>query len=217
VTDVDAPRTYAKWQGWIEVIADDVDALHQSRETFGVVVGEYEKKYPESGPRWSLRDSVLYHWIGDLFSSRAAISVRRQADPERRSDAISLGRLLAEIAANPDVLTRDRFHDLFRDQGFSQEHVDQWFDKFAGEGQPRLPKDVVLADIERLEEASQVVRTYADKRIAHWDRRAPTTLATWGDLDRAIDTLWQLAAKYRRILRNETMIREAYPPDWFDK
>jgi hypothetical protein len=47
------------------------------------------------------------------------------------------------------------------------------------------------------------VKTFADKRIAHYDSRAPRLLPTFKELDACIDHLEALLKKYLRLFRGE--------------
>jgi hypothetical protein len=110
---------------------------------------------------------------------------------------ISLASLLAEIAAEPERLTRERFVALYESPDF--EPLGQAaFDKhFAGEAGDHIDPAIVQADLDELAQTAESVKRYVDRYIAHSDREGLETLPTFGDIDEAIDAIGGLFRKIR--------------------
>ena len=54
--------------------------------------------------------SSFYEWMGTSYATTQVIGVRRQLDKD--PDSISFVRLLGEVAANPQVLSRGKWNLL---------------------------------------------------------------------------------------------------------
>ena len=137
------------------------------------------------------------------------IGLRRQIKTDDNS--ISLASLLEDIIATPEVLSR-RYY-VSRYKGSSVEDLaDGDFDRFSGPGAPHIDASMVAADLSRLREASAKCEDFADKRVAHRDRREPKSLPTYNEVDACIDLLDELFAKYQRVFHAKAS--ETLLPTW---
>jgi hypothetical protein len=121
--------TWDKWAQWLGTepspgtIYKDVLEMRASRrvwEGFQTIVGvapDDAKKY-----------GTFHSWLNANYIRSQGLAVRRQV--EVNDDVVSLGRLIANIAAQPNVLTRERY--------LAQLHSDdhrlgnEFFDRLAG-------------------------------------------------------------------------------------
>lgn len=138
-------------------------------------------------------------WIWENYLYNAAIGVRRFVDKDTRS--VSLYLLLMDIKENPEILSRERYTVLFKDSGFADDYnyINQCFDKLVGEGKDHIDPADVEGDIKRLIKITEVLRTYVNKTVAHFDKEKLKKLPKIKDLDDSIDLLVELVQKYFAI------------------
>ncbi|HXC77097.1 MAG TPA: hypothetical protein VNU19_08590, partial [Candidatus Acidoferrum sp.] len=129
------------------------------------------------------------------YATTQAVAVRRQADVS--GQVITLGGLLADIAGKPEHLTRERYVSMYP---WGMQHLgDRDFDAFTHAGGAHVDPTLVASDQRRLSDQSQSIRTYVNRRLAHFDKKPPP-VPNFDDLDAAIDTLGSLFHKYNLLL-----------------
>ncbi len=141
------------------------------------------------------------------------MGIRRQIKID--DDSISFARLLKEISDTPEVLSRNRFVALYK--GSTVEHfADRDFDEFAGKEGNHVDPSLVKKDFENLKEKAKELEKYADKRIAHLDKRKPKTIPKFKDVDDCIDFLEELMKKYYLLFHAKSLlsILPVYQYDW---
>jgi hypothetical protein len=138
-----------------------------------------------------------FRWLVDNYVEALVMGVRRQCD--YRVDVISLARLLYEILEHPQVTTRRSYVIQFR--GTSLPAADM-FQQFGVTKRGFLSKRGVRKDLAELEAATKVLQVFANKRVAHTDRRgALRRIPKFQDLHAALDALDGLAVKYHGLLK----------------
>ncbi len=115
-----------------------------------------------------------------MYVMTQAIAVRRQSD--KRTDVISIRRVFDELV---------KHHEVVLDFSVQPLGVDQLEQK-----------------IEELEEISRDLRTYTNKRLAHYDDTGKAYSATFGDIDRSIDHLGQLLQDLQYVLKDTHLVLE---------
>jgi hypothetical protein len=101
--------------------------------------------------------------------------------------------------------------------GSSVEHVaDRDFDKFSEPGAAHISKQMVLDDLKKLRQAGHKLEEYADKRVAHRDRRAVKSPPLFRDGDAFIELLDKLYVKYHLLFHASSMnsLMPTYQYDW---
>jgi len=164
----------------------------------------------EANPRLAKADSTFFDWLVLNYSDAMAIGVRRQVDPHR--DAVSLRRVLEEVAARPQLVSRTAFvvryrgkrprntdggrleHEALREIGHKR------FDELAGTGRPSLKAVDVKRDLRRLRVAEGRLRRFANRRVAHRDHRAVRSLPTFAELHAAVESIAEIVIKYSELL-----------------
>ena len=101
------------------------------------------------------------------------MGVRRQIKHQKGS--ISIAGLLQEIVETPCVLSRERFARA------DAKNVDAY---------------IVQQDLHKLKKLGHEVENFADKRIAHYDKRLIENVPSFGELDTCIHFLAELTEKY---------------------
>lgn len=201
----------AKWTHWIEgPIADDILSIRLRRATWKTVQGLTE----ENG---ALPESYWWEFLFTTYSMTQAVGIRRQVDTDRR--VASLGRLIREIAASPQVVTRESWLGLW--DPASQEmvaHVAEpaWATQFGGGDS--LDPEIPTAELKQLRKATKHVTTYVNEHVAHLKApapanhrqdppeaptRSPTTL-TLNEVHDVIDEVGRMFRKYHNLLTANT-------------
>jgi hypothetical protein len=83
---------FEKWVKWLDRINDDITLLHADRQIWREMMNLLQAK--EQIPE---RDFIM-NWITQQSVAALAMGIRRQRD--KRTDVISLARLLQEIKDN---------------------------------------------------------------------------------------------------------------------
>lgn len=184
-------RVRAKWRRWIKRISDSASLLLLDDYVF--------RKSMESAKKGNVIKSSneVYRWAMRVYTSHAAIGIRRLLD--KNDKTYSLFLLLSKIEKNPQVITRRsfvlRYSPSQRDMAMSD------FDDIAGSCVKSLPRDVVHADLDKLLIISDRIRPIVNKVIAHRERKPKRlTKPTWHELHNAIDKIAQMCARYDLIL-----------------
>lgn len=202
---VHAADRIARWRTDFDVIYRDVQDVAEQRDVYREVVA-----IATANPALEELDGRFWLWLAKMHAHSAAVAVRKQVD--RNPDTVSLRRLLEAIALDAHLLTRadylaraDDAADPTTERG--RLHVEglrdllqDRFDGLAGSGKEHLEEDNVRADLARLETASERVKRFVNKTIAHRDRAGVDVTADWADLNGAIDTLMQIVRKYNELL-----------------
>jgi hypothetical protein len=186
------------WERDIGRIAADVVGLFFSRHVFRAVTAFLTENE-------DLPPSSFYSYLLSTYGDSQVIGVRRQTDA--RKQHVSLAGLIIEIKTEPERLTRERFlttHEF----GFPPRTEDDWERNFAGETHEHVDPKLVAADLEELEAATEVTKTWADKRVAHTDTKRMTAeeRMTIEKIDQGIDTIGRLFRRYDLLLRGESIV-----------
>ena len=165
----------------------------------------------------SLPDSYFWEYLRDTYGPTQAVAVRRQADTHR--DSASLGKLISEIAGDPESVTRAFWISLWEDpkDPFERDSGEwQWKENYAGEVADHLDPAIPAADRERLSAAAAAVKKYVDENIAHSDKSPAEVEVTFNDVHAAIDTIGELFTKYASLLtaKGWVMLTPVIQNDW---
>ena len=209
-----------KWLRWMETIHDEILELVQDANMFWEV-----QDIIRENPRIQ-QPNAFYSYLARTYLSHALAGLRRQTKLDK--DSISFMRLLSEIAENPEELSRSYFNsrhpssngpDL--DQVVGRAGIEEVgivdssqlktiikMDNFApyaeASGEHVCPQ-MVKDDFARLESTAKTHEKFADKRIAHRDKRKPKVIPSFGELDDCIKLLDQTYVKYHFLFHAESM------------
>ena len=201
-------QRFEKWNQWLEIIRIDVTNLSVSRHIFWEV-----QNIIKANAKIQLASS-FYEWMGPAYAVFQSVGLRRLVDS--RKDTVSFRRLLAEIARQPGVISRERYVALYEDSVIRKRIADRAFDKFAGPGKPHIDPGMVRKDHDQLIRKIEGMKDYVDKRVAHFAEREPTRLPTYGDIDDCLDFVEALLKKYLAVLRAEAHLEilPTWQYDW---
>jgi hypothetical protein len=155
-----------------------------------------------------LPPSSFFGYLTATYGVTQVAAVRRQADPGKRS--VCLHRLLGEISTKPQRLTREWFFANYEPE--LEEPAAAGWELFAGQVGQYLDPRLVQADLRDLTTAAKRAKDWADERVAHTGRESAERTPTFGELDRAIDTIGALFQRYNLLLRGSEYVTLAPDP-----
>ncbi len=193
-----------KWLKWMKVIHDEVQLLVWEAKMFWEV-----QDIIRANPRIN-KPNVFYRYLGRSYLSHALTGLRRQIKPQK--DSISFAGLLEDIAENPAELSRCYFESLHLDSASRNimKVVDD-FKRYADPNNTYVSPQMVKIDLDELKKVVKACEDFADRRIAHHDRREPETVPTFKELDECIKLLGKTYVKYHLLFYN-VGIGELVPP-----
>jgi hypothetical protein len=131
-----------KWESDLESIKNEVLGLHHNRDVYRTV----GKIVEENG---DLPPSLFFNYSQRTYAVTQCAAIRRQAEvhPAR---VVSLASLLAEIASEPERMTRERYVGLHEDADpYFEELGDRTFtEQFAGNVGDYIDPEIVQRDLE---------------------------------------------------------------------
>ena len=184
-----------KWERWLQVIYEDM--VHQAgsrtvfRETAEIIRANHDIS----------KDSDFLEFLEQWYVDSTAMGLRRQL--KVHPDSVSLAGLLDDIATNAALLSRQRFVALFPTG--EQARANTAFDKHAGAGAAHVDVATVRADVDKLRSLAQRCEEYADRLVAHRDKRGVRDPLTYKELNEAIDFMESLLQKYYLLLRGDSL------------
>jgi hypothetical protein len=161
---------------------------------------------------------LFTRWMADGFKNSAVIAARRQIKFDKQ--AISLRGLLEEVKKFPELISRTHYISLFNGKPKQLVAMGQRdFDLVADAGVDCIRLDLVDQQIAELSGSAAKVEEYADRRVAHYDKREPARpLPTFDDLSAAIKVQEKLVIFYWWLLKgaNVSTLLPAIVFDWHD-
>jgi hypothetical protein len=213
---------FEKWCAWLRIIEHDVSMLLFHRRIFSET-----KDIVEKNNRIDLNHPYFSFFVITYMDS-VVMGIRRQTKDDQ--DSISLARLLGQVAKKPQLVTRSDHYELyenFRDR-IGSRIVDklrqQTFDKYAFPGSEFIDSARVTSDRDELKEICKEAETFADRRVAHWDRREPPADLNLDTIFKALDTLETLIMRYHVLFFAEEIsltpglpcpISDVFREPWF--
>jgi AbiU2 len=94
--------------------------------------------------------------------------------------------------------------------------VSNVFDRYAGEGAEFLGSQRVCENLKRFKELAAKCEEYADRLIAHRDRRGISRVPTYKELDEALTCVNDLLKKYFLLIRGNTLktVTPGFQKNW---
>ena len=79
------------------------------------------------------------------------------------------------------------------------------FDKFAGPGGEHVDAEIIAADLSRLDAATEKVKTFVDKHLAHSDDQASVSL-TFQELSDSLEEVSELIRRYYLLVHGSSLL-----------
>lgn len=190
-----ADQRITKWTSWIEgAIKSEVVTMHFQRATWR----QYQEILDDNG---TLPDSYWWGFMRDIYGITQAVAVRRLADEHK--DAQSLGKLVAEIASDPERITQEFWLGLWSntDRLAIMDAENAWRKQYGGTVDRYLDPVIPQADLQTLRDESEKVKDYVDRHLAHMDRQPlpASDLPTLDEVHDAVDVIGELFSKYSNL------------------
>lgn len=185
-----------KWLKWLKVIHDELQDLVMAKREFAEV-----QNLIKCNPKLH-QPSSFYNYLARTYVSHVSIGLRRQIKCD--SQSISLALLLTEMIDSPATLSRKYYVGLY-EGSVVEEFADRDFDKFAYPKADHINASLVCEDLARLRYATARCEEFADRRVAHRDKRELKELPTFNELDSCIEILDKLYVKYHLLFHASNM------------
>lgn len=186
-----------KWQRWLEVILQEMRHQAVSRAVYydTLAIVDANPAIP--------RDSTFFDFLEQWYVDSTVMALRRQLKVD--TDSVSLAAFLQDVAANPHLLSRVRFVALC--PASERDQAEAVFTGHWGSGATHVASDAVTADLAKLKEASAGCEKYADRLVAHRDKRGLSVVPTHEELDKAIAVAHEILLRYYPLLHGERLTR----------
>lgn len=196
-----------KWIKWLEIIHHEIYQLVLYKDIFWSVQDLIKKNKKIQKP------SSFYRYLGDTYISYILMGIRRQIKTDKQS--ISFARLLSELASDPKRLSRKYYKSLYKGSAI-EEFADKHFDRFCDTNPDFISSKMVDDDLNHLKTVVLKCEEFADRRIAHRDKRDPEKLPKYDEVDKCVDILDKLYVKYHLIFHAASMnsMMPTYQYDW---
>lgn len=143
-------------------------------------------------------EPYLWEFAKKNYISYMSMAIRRLVDNHK--DAVSLWKLLDDIEANSETVTRKWF--LKEWPGGEREST---FLEFFGSG-TCLQKSVIVDHKRQLDDATKSVRERADKFEAHLDKKPKLkSIPTFNNIDNSTAVIAQIYKKYYYLLNQRSL------------
>jgi AbiU2 len=206
----DPDPVFDGWKQYVESLDWHVAELVQKRADWWALQQVFQKNR-------NLPPSGFFDFIVSNYVDSASIAVRRLVDQDKRT--LSLLVLLDSMRDSCQHLSRERYTVTcgWTRNEYNDSMVSDQFDEFVGcESHDFVPEERINTDRNRLLNASNLVKQYVDKQVAHNDKKTPKDYPTYGDLHLAIGEIEAIFSCWYKFLTG--VEREVMPRplgDWF--
>jgi len=188
----DSSRLLRRWRSWLPSMGDDLSHLIGKREIFWGLQEVAKENNRFLDPR------SFFDWMCENYVVTASIEIRKFVDADSRSR--SLWRMLYEILEYPGIINREQHVAIYTPRP-GQEYGQIAFDNVVGRKCLVLPQQQIRSDLRKIEDASERIRKFVNKRVAHRARPgALRRLPKFNELDGAIDAVDVVFCKYNLLL-----------------
>ena len=193
----DHAKLRQRWRRWLPGLRQDLTHLLGKREIF------WELQDVAKENSRVLNPGSFFEWMCQNYVVTVSVGIRSFTDQHAKSH--SLWRMLYEILENPGSIDRQT-HARMYVVAPGAEYGHLTFDKVVGHNCQILSQRAVRTDLRKIEDASERVRLFVNKRIAH--RNPPgkiRRLPRFNELDASLDALDQVLCKYNLLLTAQGM------------
>lgn len=201
-------QKFEKWETWLKTVSQEITHLAASRQIYTETVKIILSNESLCKKNYFL--DVLEEW----HVHSIVMGLRRQL--KTGDDNVSLAGLLKDVAGASHLLSRERFVSIVSSDGRGKEQPNATFDKYAGEGARFLPSQQICEDLKKFKDIAAECEAYADRFVAHRDKRGVSAIPTYKDLDDALTFMGELLKKYFLLISGNTLgkVQPALPQNW---
>ncbi|GIV19925.1 MAG: hypothetical protein KatS3mg023_1676 [Armatimonadota bacterium] len=147
-----------KWRRWLQLVEAERQQLQEEHRLYTEL-----REHLTGKPEW-------VSWIDALYLVGVSLAVRRLADANPRHRTVSLMKLLIELEAHAEYLSRRGA--LQGTDPARRWEVHRLFDSLGGSGSTHVPQAVLRRCREDFEQLTAPFRAWVDHRVAHHDLSA---------------------------------------------
>ncbi len=144
-----------KWRRWLTLIDNEVHHLQEEHRLYTEL-----REHLAGKTEW-------VSLVDNLYLVGVSLAIRRLADANPRHRTVSLTKLLREMEAHAECLSRRSV--LQRTDAAQRAEVHRLFDSIAGEDALSVPPSVIHRWMEDLDHLTAPFRAWVDHRVAHHD------------------------------------------------
>jgi hypothetical protein len=188
-------EAWNRWAAAIEQVKVDLQSTINDRavyQGFNEVVRENEDWIRQH------QGLLFYDFVVRSYVARVALGVRRQV--RVKDDAISLVRIMSQMRDCAAQLTLDFYLERFPRNPDYDVPWQEWTFKQISEDGRVASTTIIDAHIGELKRLTTEIEAFADKTLAHRDKKGYSGKVTFNDLDAAVDALDDIACKYISVL-----------------
>ena len=185
---------WQRWVDWIGSVRIDLRSALTDRivfRGFNDVVRENELWIGDHYGAW------FCEFIVHGYIARVATAVRRHSRDHK--DAVTLDGLLDQMEKCAPQFTFD-FYVEHRGGDAENDFLQRATFKYVSEDGHVASEKLIRRDIDELQRLTSKVEAFVDMHLAHLDRRQVPLVATFNDLDDALNGLDRIACKYLTLL-----------------
>lgn len=163
-------------------------------------------------PELQKHPSHFYDWMTNLYLESMAMAVRRICDDDKRT--LSLVTFLRLVREDPSLISRAAYGSLFPADTVSnpglpaevkamlrERIINSGYDRAVGEGVEQPSEKDISKEITALLKLADTIRTFTNKRLAHFDRQGPKEVPTLADINAVIEHSTKIIQKYLLLLK----------------
>lgn len=195
------PQKLEKWNRWLGNANSDGSIAHELANL--AVIREIHSglKSMVDNNKNLQKHSAFYSVMQITYSQSALMYIRRQV--RRDKDSVGLIMLADDILKNSDLITKEFYSNLYTKDKDKKE-CEQWkkfgernfISHFGGALGDRLDPHIIEQDIQNLVKVSNDSSGFTDRRLAHLDKREPTSLPMYSEIESWCDVLNEILRKY---------------------
>jgi len=200
------PQKLEKWNHWLGDANSDGSIAHELANL--AVIREIHSglKQMVDNNNNIQKHSAFYSVMQITYPQSALMCIRRQV--RRDNDSKSLILLADDILKNSEQITKEFYSDLYAINRADEER-EQWkrlgerdFVKyFGGSLGDCLDPHIIEQDIQQLVKIFDDSSGFIDRRLAHLDRRGPTNIPMYSEIESWCDDLNEILRKYMLLIR----------------
>ena len=201
---------FQKWYDWMEKIRLDLENIlnyQQICEYFENVVNNNLEHIKKNNGR-IFCDFVRYN-----YAICAAVCIRRHKRTD--GDSISLMRLLQQIKKCASQFNYNFYLEIYPLNPAEPPWQEFTFANFSKDGKV-ISEEIINRDMQEIEDIAGKVSNFADRVIAHLDRRGTEEKITYGDLNSSLALLNKLTCKYITLITSAgyVTLKPTIQTDW---
>lgn len=185
-----------KWERWFGEIRNQIYSAMESHLVYTEVSQIINANAVVA------RGGVFVERLSLWYADHIIMAIRRQAKIDKQS--VSLARLITEIGESPHLVGREHWRELMR--GYAVESLaDSMFDRLAGAGEAHMKSAAISADLAQLAAMVKKCEAWADKRVAHHDKRRAPKAPTHDEVKAALDAQGKMLQKYHVLVTGDAI------------